>query len=192
MRLRSLLFVPGDSEKKFAKAGGIGADVLILDLEDSVAPSMKEAARAQVAALLVLGVRARGLGVGVEVGLAAQLHDPLGKPVGVRLFLARVFQELGLDRVGQHPGRGVVVAHVAQHAHPFGGQRGVQQLDDFLAVGAVGGGDGAVLDALARASAQGGGVAEGGGRRAGRGGGGVGHGGSWVRKDQSLGRCSST
>lgn len=52
MRLRSLLFVPGDSEKKFAKASGIGADVLILDLEDSVAPSMKEAARAQVAALL--------------------------------------------------------------------------------------------------------------------------------------------
>lgn len=52
MRLRSLLFVPGDSEKKFAKASGIGADVLILDLEDSVAPSIKEAARAQVAALL--------------------------------------------------------------------------------------------------------------------------------------------
>lgn len=52
MRLRSLLFVPGDSEKKFAKASGIGADVLILDLEDSVAPSMKEAARAQVAGLL--------------------------------------------------------------------------------------------------------------------------------------------
>lgn len=52
MRLRSLLFVPGDSEKKFAKASGIGADILILDLEDSVAPSMKEAARAQVAALL--------------------------------------------------------------------------------------------------------------------------------------------
>lgn len=52
MRLRSLLFVPGDSEKKFAKARTIGADALILDLEDSVAPSMKEAARAQVAALL--------------------------------------------------------------------------------------------------------------------------------------------
>lgn len=52
MRLRSLLFVPGDSEKKFAKASGVGADVLILDLEDAVAPSMKEAARAQVARFL--------------------------------------------------------------------------------------------------------------------------------------------
>jgi citrate lyase subunit beta/citryl-CoA lyase len=52
MRLRSLLFVPGDSEKKFAKAKDVGADVLILDLEDSVAPSMKDDARAQVAAFL--------------------------------------------------------------------------------------------------------------------------------------------
>lgn len=52
MRLRSLLFVPGDSERKFAKAVGIGADVLILDLEDAVAPSRKDAARAMVAGLL--------------------------------------------------------------------------------------------------------------------------------------------
>ena len=48
MRLRSLLFVPGDSEKKFARACQSGADVLILDLEDAVAPTMKDAARAQV------------------------------------------------------------------------------------------------------------------------------------------------
>jgi citrate lyase subunit beta/citryl-CoA lyase len=52
MRLRSLLFVPGDSERKFAKARGIGADVLILDLEDSVAPPQKAAARAHVTGLL--------------------------------------------------------------------------------------------------------------------------------------------
>ena len=52
MRLRSLLFVPGDSERKFAKAQDCGADALILDLEDSVAPSEKAKARAHVAALL--------------------------------------------------------------------------------------------------------------------------------------------
>ena len=52
MRLRSLLFVPGDSERKFAKAKDIGADVLILDLEDAVAPSMKAEARRTVAGLL--------------------------------------------------------------------------------------------------------------------------------------------
>ncbi len=43
--MRSLLFVPGDSEKKFARAMVCGADALILDLEDSIAPSAKEAAR---------------------------------------------------------------------------------------------------------------------------------------------------
>lgn len=52
MKFRSMLFVPGDSDRKFAKASGIGADALILDLEDSVAPSMKVEARAKVAALL--------------------------------------------------------------------------------------------------------------------------------------------
>jgi citrate lyase subunit beta/citryl-CoA lyase len=52
MKLRSLLFVPGDSARKFAKAKHIGAEVLVLDLEDSVAPSMKAEARALVAALL--------------------------------------------------------------------------------------------------------------------------------------------
>ena len=44
--MRSLLFVPGDSERKIGRAGESGADVLILDLEDSVAPGNKAAARA--------------------------------------------------------------------------------------------------------------------------------------------------
>jgi citrate lyase subunit beta/citryl-CoA lyase len=57
MKLRSLLFVPADSERKFAKATGIGADALILDLEDSVAPGRKALARGAVKELL--GGRAR-------------------------------------------------------------------------------------------------------------------------------------
>jgi citrate lyase subunit beta/citryl-CoA lyase len=52
MRLRSLLFVPGDSERKFAKARTAGADALILDLEDSVAPLQKVAAREIVSRLV--------------------------------------------------------------------------------------------------------------------------------------------
>ena len=52
VKLRSLLFVPGDSERKFAKAQASGADALILDLEDSVAPRQKAEARAHVAELL--------------------------------------------------------------------------------------------------------------------------------------------
>ncbi|WP_419807671.1 HpcH/HpaI aldolase/citrate lyase family protein [Sphingomonas sp.] len=52
MRLRSLLFVPGDRPERFANAAASGADALILDLEDSVVPDRKAAARAAVAAYL--------------------------------------------------------------------------------------------------------------------------------------------
>jgi citrate lyase subunit beta/citryl-CoA lyase len=50
--MRSWLFVPGDSEKKAAKAATVGADVLIFDLEDSVTASAKDAARKTVADLI--------------------------------------------------------------------------------------------------------------------------------------------
>ena len=48
MILRSLLFVPADSEKKLAKAREVPADALILDLEDSVAPENRAKARGLV------------------------------------------------------------------------------------------------------------------------------------------------
>ena len=51
--LRSMLFVPGDSERKQAKAVDTAADALILDLEDSVAVSQLPAARIRVRELLV-------------------------------------------------------------------------------------------------------------------------------------------
>lgn len=44
--MRSLLFIPGDSEKKLEKGFGAGADVVIVDLEDSVAAANKASARA--------------------------------------------------------------------------------------------------------------------------------------------------
>ena len=43
--MRSMLFVPADSERKLAKALESGADALILDLEDSVAAANRAAAR---------------------------------------------------------------------------------------------------------------------------------------------------
>ncbi len=52
MRLRSLLFVPGDRPERFAKAAASAADALILDLEDSVAASAKAAARQAIAVRL--------------------------------------------------------------------------------------------------------------------------------------------
>jgi citrate lyase subunit beta / citryl-CoA lyase len=48
MIARSLLFVPGDSDRKLAKCETAQADIVILDLEDSVAPDQKSAARARV------------------------------------------------------------------------------------------------------------------------------------------------
>ena len=43
--MRSLLFVPGDSERKLEKGLTSGSDVVIIDLEDSVAMGAKEAGR---------------------------------------------------------------------------------------------------------------------------------------------------
>ncbi len=53
MRLRSLLFVPGDRPERFAKAAASGADAIILDLEDSVSPANKDAARHAIADYLL-------------------------------------------------------------------------------------------------------------------------------------------
>jgi citrate lyase subunit beta / citryl-CoA lyase len=49
MKLRSLLFVPADSERKLAKGLASAADALILDLEDAVAPGRKAGARVSAA-----------------------------------------------------------------------------------------------------------------------------------------------
>ncbi|MFC7240989.1 HpcH/HpaI aldolase/citrate lyase family protein [Catellatospora aurea] len=50
--MRSYLYVPGDSPTKLAKALTVGADALIVDLEDAVPPAGKDAARVAVAAFL--------------------------------------------------------------------------------------------------------------------------------------------
>ncbi len=47
---RSYLFVPGNRPERFAKAFESGADAVIVDLEDAVAPDQKDAARASLAA----------------------------------------------------------------------------------------------------------------------------------------------
>ena len=59
--VRSMLFVPGDSRRKFDKAAQGSADALILDLEDSVATAQKAAARAITASMLADATRGRQL-----------------------------------------------------------------------------------------------------------------------------------
>lgn len=83
---RCFLFVPGDSERKQEKSWESGADALILDLEDSVAPDAKHAARALTAAFLAQPapmlrfVRVNALDTGLtEEDVAA---TAVGKPDG--------------------------------------------------------------------------------------------------------------
>ncbi|NQX89154.1 MAG: CoA ester lyase [Halioglobus sp.] len=49
---RSWMFIPGDSDKKLGKAQDLGADALLLDLEDSVSEGNKADARARIGAYL--------------------------------------------------------------------------------------------------------------------------------------------
>jgi len=57
--MRSLLFVPADSEKKLAKSLTSAADVLILDLEDSVAAERRPLAR-EMASSFIASARSSG------------------------------------------------------------------------------------------------------------------------------------
>src|SRR5579862_7384545 len=90
MKLRSLLFVPGDRPERMEKALGYGADALILDLEDSVAASAKPAAREAAAGFLArptrpvpLFVRINPLDGGLaDEDLAAVVH---AAPDGIML-----------------------------------------------------------------------------------------------------------
>ena len=50
---RTYLFVPGDRPERFAKALASGADAVVVDLEDAVAPAAKDAARATVGSWLI-------------------------------------------------------------------------------------------------------------------------------------------
>ncbi|MDG4896537.1 CoA ester lyase [Mesorhizobium sp. WSM4976] len=74
--MRSLLFVPGDSERKLEKGFGAGADVVIVDLEDSVAGTNKVAARATAAGFISNRRRRAGPAVYVRVNdLSTGLTD---------------------------------------------------------------------------------------------------------------------
>ena len=88
--LRSLLFVPGDSERKQAKALQAGADALILDLEDSVAEAALPAARARVREFLASSTRTQQLWVRPNGFASGKLLDDLtailpGRPDGIVL-----------------------------------------------------------------------------------------------------------
>jgi citrate lyase subunit beta/citryl-CoA lyase len=88
--MRSLLFVPGDDERKIAKALDSAADALILDLEDAVAPQRKALAREVCASALrnaktskAMFVRINALETGQAATDLAAVID--AKPFGIVL-----------------------------------------------------------------------------------------------------------
>lgn len=72
---RSCLYMPGANAKALEKAKTLPADVLLLDLEDSVAPEAKDAAREQVAA----AVKAGGYGKREVIVRVNALATPWGR-----------------------------------------------------------------------------------------------------------------
>jgi citrate lyase subunit beta / citryl-CoA lyase len=76
MKLRSLLFVPGDRPDRFAKASASGADAIIIDLEDSVALDRKVVAR-EAAAEYLSGDRPVPVFVRVNPEGSHLTHDDL-------------------------------------------------------------------------------------------------------------------
>lgn len=122
-RMRSLLFVPGDSEKKLAKSEAIPADVLILDLEDSVAPSHKDRARGMVCEYL--SQRDRGSAKQVWVRMNSIGHAEAGadlsavmpvRPDGIMLPKTR--SPADVELLGRHIG-----TYEAEHEIPVGSTR---------------------------------------------------------------------
>src|SRR4051795_2506499 len=88
--MRSFLFVPGDSVRKFESAKKTAADALILDLEDSIAPEGKAAARGITRQMLdarnpdqKLYIRVNALDTDMTLGDLAAVMP--GKPDGIVL-----------------------------------------------------------------------------------------------------------
>lgn len=88
--IRSFLFIPGDSEKKLSKVADCGADAVILDLEDAVAPANKVAARSLITQFLMertgrrspqIWVRINPLDTGLTDGDLAAVVG--GRPDGI-------------------------------------------------------------------------------------------------------------
>ncbi|MGQ2902369.1 MAG: HpcH/HpaI aldolase/citrate lyase family protein [Neoaquamicrobium sediminum] len=98
--MRSLLFVPGDSERKLAKGLSSGADVLIVDLEDSVSADNKQAARETATAFIAserngpsIYVRVNDLSTGLtDDDLAAVMK---AAPTGVMLPKSNSADDVG-------------------------------------------------------------------------------------------------
>jgi citrate lyase subunit beta / citryl-CoA lyase len=126
---RSLLFVPGDRPERFEKAVASGADVVVLDLEDAVAPDAKAAALEHVVAWLSAGGRAlvRVTAVGTPTH-AAQLEALA--PTGAAVMLPKAETAEGVAGVHAALGGAPVLALVET-------PRGIRDADEIASAEGV-------------------------------------------------------
>src|SRR5258708_12175310 len=82
--MRAFLFAPGDSEKKLAKSLNSKADVLILDLEDSVVAERKAEARRISRDFVAAASGGPRLFVRVNPLASGMILDDLAAVVGAR------------------------------------------------------------------------------------------------------------
>ena len=98
--MRSLLYVPADSERFIARAHQRGADVIILDLEDSVAPEHKTAARQRLAhSIAAVGQAGAAVFVRINSDDDLQLADAIAacRAGAAGLVIPKVQQRQQLD-----------------------------------------------------------------------------------------------
>jgi citrate lyase subunit beta/citryl-CoA lyase len=114
--LRAALFAPGDAPEKMRKALGAGADAVIFDLEDAVAPARKGPSRTLVAEALSgtqhsgppLLVRVNGAGTGLlEDDLRAASRPNLAAVMVPKVEDAAVLAEVADQLAALRPARAI-------------------------------------------------------------------------------------
>lgn len=130
------LFVPGNRPERFAKAAASGADCVIIDLEDAVAPEDKAMAREAAA-------RARPEGVPLLVRVNAagtpwhgeDLAALAASPAGIILPKAEETSALAVIRAAIGPGRALVA--LVESARGLAAARDLARASTRLAFGSI-------------------------------------------------------
>ncbi len=116
---RSLLYVPGSNARALEKAGGLAADMLIIDLEDAVPADRKAEARAAMRAAVTAGFAGKRVAVRVNASGSAEQADDLAALDGLALdavVLPKVDAPSGTALMlgeAAAEGRGVALADVS-------------------------------------------------------------------------------
>ena len=99
---RSMLFLPGNTPNIIVNGDALGADNVILDLEDAVAPDQKDAARILVrSAIKAIGFKNVELTVRINSLDTPYWRDDLEEivPLSARLIVNPVSMKLKADRI---------------------------------------------------------------------------------------------